>query len=306
MKISVIGSGVYGKAIANVLSKSDGIVTMWTEKDPKEITVPLERVNVTNSYELAATGAEILFILTGSKFVSDVLKGLKPFIDPNAIIVLGSKGIGEDGSLMTDYVREILPDNPYAVISGPTFAVDIAAGEPVGFTIATKERSTFDKISSALIGTYLEYSSDTEAIEMAGSLKNAYAIGSGMLSGLNYGNSTLCLYITRVLREIGTIYSTLGYNEYSTLTLAGVGDLVLTSTSPNSRNFTFGTILAIGRQEEKASYLKTNTVEGYENLKSYVKLFSKKNVETPILKCVFDVVEGNAEASSLIDLLLKK
>ncbi len=303
MNITVIGSGVYGKAIAKILLEAKNNVTMWTEKDIKEVIVPKE-IELTNDFEASCTNKDIIFILTGSRFVANILESIKPYLDKKTMVVLGSKGILENGTILTKMFENMLPEYKYGVISGPTFAVDIAALEPIGFTIATKDYDDFMKIKKALNTVYIEYSKDVHAIEMAGSLKNAYAIGSGILSGFNYGPSTRCLYITRVLKEMENIFDNLGFDKSSTNTLAGVGDLVLTCTSPNSRNFTFGTILSLGTKEESEKYLKNNTVEGYENLKAYIVLLEKENIKAPFLECVFNIVEQKQEASTLIKLLL--
>lgn len=304
MKVTVIGSGAYGKAITQLLLQSKCDIKMWTEqKDTKNILVP-EGVKVTNDFKEALEGSILIYCLTGSKFCKSIFENIKPFIKDDQIIILGSKGILEDGTLITELLEKIIPNSTYAVISGPTFAIDIASLEPIGFTLATKEYETFKKVKSSL-PIYLEYSSDVQAIEMSGSLKNAYAIGSGILHGYNFGSSTRCLYITRSLQEIENIFKTLGSNPSSTCTLAGIGDLVLTCTSPTSRNFTFGTILALETLDEKKEYLKNNTVEGYENLKSYYQLFKKKNISTPILDCVYNIVLNDVKPDTLIDILLK-
>lgn len=305
MKTSILGSGVYAKAISACLLNANCTVTMWTEKKDFKEVLARERTYLTNSFEDAAD-ADIIFVLTSSPFVASVLEGIAPHVDESSLIVVGSKGILEDGTLMTDLVEKILPKNHYAVISGPTFAVDIAALEPVGFTIGTKSFSDFEKIVPCFKTAHLEYSSDVLAIEMCGSLKNAYAIGSGLLNGLNYGHSTSCLYITKALHEMSSIFGCLDASPHSTNTLAGVGDLVLTCTSQNSRNFTFGTVLALGDETQKKDYLQKNTVEGYENLKAYVKLFARKNVAAPLLSCVNDIVEGRSEPEKIIELLLDK
>lgn len=306
MNTTIIGSGVYGKAMANILLANGNNVTLWTEKeDLTNILVP-SGATITNSYEVALKDAKLVYILTGSQFVESVLIGMKPYLTKDMIVILGSKGILEDGTLLTDLFERYYSDIPFAVISGPTFAVDIAALEPIGFTIGTKSYDDYKIIAEAMKSVYLEYSDDVNAIEMAGSLKNAYAIGSGILSGFNYGPSTRCLYITRVLKEIEYIFNAFGLKETSSTTLAGVGDLVLTCTSLNSRNFTFGSILSLNNREEKEEYLKTNTVEGYENLKAYKKLFESKNIDAPILKAVSSIVEGKEDPEELIKLILKK
>jgi glycerol-3-phosphate dehydrogenase (NAD(P)+) len=304
MKISVIGSGVYGLAMTNLLCSNGCDVTLWTEKNPDEISAP-NGVKVTNSFEDAINSAKLVYVLTGSKFTPSIFEGISPFLKEDMVVLLGSKGILEDTSLITEKFEEILPKTKYAVISGPTFAKDIGALEPVGFTIATKNYEDYLTIKQAMKSVFLEYTNDIIGTEISGSLKNAYAIGSGILGGFNYGPSVRSLYITRVIEEMKSIFESLGAQKDTILTLASIGDLILTCTSEDSRNFTFGTILSSKDSKEKDEYLKNNTVEGYENLKVYVKLFNQKNIESPILNTVNSIVSGKEKPETLIDLLLK-
>lgn len=305
MKVSIIGSGVYAKAISTLLLASSCTVTMWTEKKDFKEVLAKEGTILTNSYEEVTRDAEVIFILTSSKFVPDALKGIAPTLSSSTIIVLGSKGILPDGTMMTRLIEENLPQNSYAVISGPTFATDIVALDPVGFTLASTDKTVFSTIASCLKGVTLEFLDDPTAIEMCGSLKNVYAIGSGILSGTNYGPSTNCLYITKALHEIEHIFTKYNLNEKALTSLAGIGDLVLTCTNINSRNYTFGTLLALKDQSAIESYLNSNTVEGYENLKAYVGLFKKDVIEAPIMAILNDIINGNKHTDDLVKMILK-
>ncbi len=306
MNITIIGTGVYGLSIANVLKENkNNVLTMWTEKkDTSSIDAPVG-TKITNSYEEACKGAKIIFVLTGCKFVPSVLEGMKDYVEKYAIVILGSKGILDDGSLPLEIAKNTLKDSIVAVIGGPTFAKDISILDPVGFTLGVNDFDAYLQVKSAMSKVYLEYSSDTLAVEMSGSLKNAYAIGSGLIHGLNFGPSTTCLYITRVLEEISNIFESLKCNPASVKTLACIGDLTLTCTSENSRNFTFGTILAKNDPTLSEEYLKNTTVEGYENLEVYYTLFKNKNIACPILSCVKEIVSNNSDPKELIELLLK-
>lgn len=303
MKICIIGTGVCASAVVKRIDKRNKIV-MWTEKDDiGSINVP-DGVSITNSYDEALRDAKIIFMMTGTKFVKSVVQSIEPLIDKNSIVVLGSKGLLEDGSTPLDAVTSLL-ENPCAILSGPTFAVDIANSDPVGFTLATTSFDDFEKVASVFTDIYLEYSSDSVGIEYAGSLKNAYAIGSGILNGLGYGPSTNCLYIARVLNEVTHILEKLGGKLESAYTLAGVGDMVLTSTSSNSRNFTFGKLLSTGMPEQIKEYLDTTTVEGYENLRAYNELFALKGIDAPLLETVFKIAYQKENSKNLVDMLLK-
>ncbi len=303
MKIAVIGSGVYAKAMARLMVHNGLEVTIWTEGEVSKVIVR-EDMKVTNSFKEALDDAKMVFILTGSKFVPNVLEEMKSYAKDDMLFVLGSKGILENGVLLSEVFENILPEFNYAVISGPTFAVDINALEPVGFTIGCKDIENYQLIKNSLKTANFEYSKDITGIELSGTLKNAYAIGSGILSGFNYGNSIRCFYLTKVLNEMQTIFRGLGADENTVLTLAGIGDLVLTCTSLNSRNFTFGSLLSIGNKENTEIYLKNTTVEGYENLKVFNEFLTRKNIDAPIIKKVYDIVVESRDAEELIDLLM--
>lgn len=304
MRISIIGTGVYALAVAKLLLTTNDQVTMWTEKeDLDSIEVPCG-ARFTNSYKEACCEADLIFIMTSAKFVSSVIKASSRYIRPECIVILGTKGILADYSTPLDISTSILK-NRIGVLSGPTFACDIDALDPIGFTLGSADYEVFEVVKNVMPTVALEYSDDVDAIEMAGSLKNAYAIGSGIIAGLGYGPSTSCLFITKVLKEIEQIYEAMSYDTKSILTLAGVGDLVLTCTSTNSRNFTLGTKLAKEDRRSQEDYLKNNTVEGFENIKIYSRLFKERNIPAPILETIYEILIEESDTSFLIELLTR-
>lgn len=305
MKVAVIGSGIYAKSISNILINNHLKVTMWTEQEDTSKIIAPENVVVTHSLEEALKDTKLVYILTGAQFVPELINEIKDFIEKEVIIVLGSKGILKDGTFLSDLARKAIPQNPVAVLSGPTFAIDLAHMDPCGFTIALEEKEHFEKIASTLKPMNLEYSKEIRAIELAGSLKNVYAIGSGLLSGLDFGPSTSALYMTRAFNEIVSIYRQYNLDIQAMTTLACFGDLVLTCTSLNSRNYTFGSILSLKNKNEKEEYLKNNTVEGYENLKAYSSLFKSKKIDAPLLFLLHDIINVKKEPHDLVNLLLE-
>lgn len=304
MKVSILGSGVYAKSISTLLRESNCEIVMWTEKSDVHEVIVKKGIEVTNSFIDVTNKVDMIFILTGSKFVRSVLEGIAKTVSHSTLIILGSKGILKDGTLMSSLVEEILPDNPYAILSGPTFAEDIESLNPVGFTVATAKEKDFLMLKKCFPKARLEYSKDIVAIEMCGTLKNAYAIGSGIIKASGYGPSTTCLYITRVLEEMRTIFEASELSSTAITSLAGIGDLVLSCTNPTSRNYTLGTMLVNRTKKEILIYLESMTVEGYENLKAYVDLFAQKVISTPILSCVHDIVIGSKLPENLINVLL--
>lgn len=305
MNIAVIGSGIFGLSIANMLSNCGNNVTVWTEQeDTSKVLVP-KSIKVTNDFKVCLEGAKHIYVLTAAKYTESIFENIKPYINDDMTIILGSKGILENGQMIEEVLKKTIPNVNYAILAGPTFAIDVSELEPIGFTIATKKNQTFDEIAQTLNSVKLDYSKDTFGTELCGVLKNAYAIGSGILEGFNYGPSTRCLYITEVLKEIKSILSKLKCDSETTDLLCGVGDLILTCTSLNSRNFTLGSIIGLGKKKGKDKFLETNTVEGYENLKILYKLFQEKRINTPILNTLYDIVINDAETNKIIDIIIK-
>ena len=304
MKITIIGSGVYGSATAKMLNNSGNDVTVWTEKENIDEIIIGEGIKVTNKYEDALKDAKLVYVLTAAKYAPSIFEAIKNLVRDDMTIILGSKGILENGGLMEDVLLSVIPKAHYAVVSGPTFAHDIGELEPLGFTVATHEKDRFDVIKSAYKGIKIEYSQDTTGTELCGVLKNAYAIGSGMLNGFNYGPSIRSLYITSVLNEMKKILKSMDANIETAYTLAGIGDLILTCTSNNSRNFTFGTILASNDREKTMKYLEETTVEGYENMKVLSKLFEEKSIDAPILNMLYEIVRNGRNSKDIIPFLV--
>lgn len=304
MKIRIIGSGVYGLGTANKLSQYNKDLIVWTERNVNEIS-SLSKLKFTNSYEELLKDADIVYILISTKFIKACIDEIKKYAEEKTLFIIGSKGILDDGTFIYEYLKEALPNNHVGVISGPTFAVDVNALEPVGFTFASTDKKDFDKLEKIYQNTLLEYTDDIKAISLSGVIKNVYAIGNGIIDGLGLGYSTKCLLVYKALNEMKFIFNSMDLKESTSNTLAGIGDLILTSTSPTSRNFTFGIICAKGSKEEKQSYLDKTTVEGYENLIILYKLFKNLKIKTPLLNSIYDMVIKNKTSDVLIKALLR-
>lgn len=304
MNISIIGTGAYGSAMANLLLNSGNKVTMWTEKKNLDEIMKPDGAVITNDYTKCLESANAVFILTAAKFVPQVLRDIKEIVEKkDLLVILGSKGILEEG-LLEEILLKTIANPRYAIISGPSFAIDIAELEPLGFTIATKNDSDYTLIKNLFKNIKCEYTDDTKGVSLSGVLKNAYAIGSGILESFNYGQSTKYLYLTMVLNEMKKIFDQIGAKNDTANFLCGVGDLFMTCSSLNSRNYTFGNIAGLGTLEEKKNYLEKNTVEGYDNLKVLYKMFKEKSIEAPILNEIYNIVIKNSEKKKLISLLL--
>ena len=261
-----------------------------------------------NKWMLKAIILTVVLIMTSAKFIDSVAKNMKPYINNNMTFIIGSKGIEQN---TCRFVHEVFKDNIHTknlgVISGPSFAIDIANLEPTALACATKSNIVFNKLKEAYKNTNIKLrrSKDLVGTELSGSIKNVVAIASGMLEGLGYKESTRAFLITESLHDIKGLIYALGGSKKSILSYAGVGDLLLTATSTKSRNYSYGVLLAQDKKKAEA-YLEETTVEGYYTLKSIYSLLRKKKVKMPLIDLIYKVVMNDEDPHKLIDFLMKK
>lgn len=324
MKIAIIGTGVYGIAMAHSLSQNKhNNITMWSESEEAKTFIENNRrkylplgglkiskdIKFTTSYEEVLKNADIVFIMSAARFVGNVCKGIMPYITDKMHFVIGSKGI-EQGTCK--FVHEVFLDfidtKKLAVISGPSFAIDIANLEPIGLSVAYSSKSTLNCLKKAYEDTNIKLreTRDLVGIELCGSIKNVIAVASGILCGLGYTESTRSFLITESLHDIKELIRGLNGNKKTILSFAGVGDLLLTATSTKSRNYSYGVYL--GKKDFKGAnkYLEENTVEGYYTLKSIYALLRKKKIKMPVVDLIYNIVMNNDDPYKLVDFLLQK
>ena len=319
MKITILGAGAFGLALASIFKENKNSVTVWsrfeeevillrknnTNEKIKNIKLP-EDIKYTSDLNLAIENSEIVVIAIPAQFVDNLVKQLKPIVKKQYILI-ASKGIENDTfSFLEEVVRRGVNTRKIAVISGPTFAVDIANKYPVGFTLASISWMTREVIKKTLVNSHVKVraSRDVVGVEVCGSIKNVISIAAGMIEGMNYPESTKAMFITESLHDLKNLIKALGGNKKTILTFAGFGDLLMTATSTKSRNFTFGKMLGENKsKEEIEKYKKETTIEGLYTLESIYKLIKKKKVYMPIIYLIKDIVDGKKEAKCLIDLL---
>ena len=324
MKISVIGLGVYSLAISKMLAKKDeNEIVIWTENNEKyeeykkikkvasvfDTKVP-KNIKISASMEDTLENTNLIYIITASKYVDIVTKQMKPYYNPKIPVCIASKGIEESREeLLSNIVKNALKTNNIAVISGPTFAVDILNNEPVALALASKTKKAKEYVLNTLANDTLKLrpSKDMIGIQMCGSIKNVIAIASGILSGLGYSNSTQSFLINESLHDIKDIIKIFGGNPKTILSFAGVGDLMLTCTSTKSRNFSFGVIVGSTKDQNKINeYLATHTVEGYNTLEIVYKMLQKKGIEIELITTIYDIVYNGVDANTLAKFLVTK
>lgn len=324
MKISVIGLGVYSLAISKMLAKKDeNEIVIWTENNEKyeeykktkkvasvfDTKLP-KNIKISASMEDTLENTNLIYIITASKYVDIVTKQMKPYYNPKIPVCIASKGIEESREeLLSNIVKNALKTNNIAVISGPTFAVDILNNEPVALALASKTKKAKEYVLNTLANDTLKLrpSKDMIGIQMCGATKNVIAIASGILSGLGYSNSTQSFLINESLHDIKDIIKIFGGKPKTILSFAGVGDLMLTCTSTKSRNFSFGFTIGSTKDPKKINeYLVNNTVEGYNTLEVIYKMLNKRGTPIDLITTIYNIVYNEEDPNTLASFLITK
>jgi len=321
--ISIIGTGAYGLSIAISLLKKCDKVKMWVESEERakflnenkkdsgilpNVVIP-DNIEFSNDYEYVLEGTNIVFIAVTAKFVGPVAKELKNYNIKNKYFCILSKGIEQNTcEFVTDVFKRHINTKYLSVISGPSFAIDLARNEPVGLTIASKNKETIKVIKSVMENDMLKLrpSNDIIGVELSGSIKNVIAIAAGILDGMGYQESTRSFLITESLHDIKNLIYGLGGKKKTILSFAGVGDLLLTATSTKSRNYSYGKLIGQGKLEEAEEFLNKKTVEGFYTLKSIHTLIRRKKIKMPIINLIYGIILNNKEPRTLVDFLIKK
>lgn len=323
MKVTILGTGAYGLALASVLHQNHNTITMWSKfsteiedlkknrKSPKleNYTIPVD-ISFTTNMQKAIEDSELIVIAVPAAFVDDVSKLLSPIIGKQQHICIATKGIENDTCLFVDdVVQKYIKTNNLAVISGPSFAVDIVNNVPIGLSLGTINQNTSALVKQAFENNYfkLRVTNDIKGIEICGSIKNVIAIASGMLEGMNLPESTKAMFITESLNDIKELIFGLGGDKKTILSFAGFGDLLLTCTSKKSRNFTLGYLL--GKKEKKEiidEYKNNTTIEGLYTLKSIKQLTLNHNIHMPIIDLIYDIINQKKPCESLKEFLIEK
>lgn len=318
----VVGSGSWGTAIAAMLARREPTL-LWSRSrelaeainrthrnEPylPELDLPAGLRATTDAAELA-TGASMVLVAVPSHGFRAVLEELAPHLEPHVAVVSLTKGI-EAGTnqRMTEIVAEVLPDNPAGVLTGPNLAREIAEGQPAASVVALSDQHLAGLAQESLHGpTYRVYtSSDVVGCEIAGAAKNVMAVAAGMSDGLGFGENTRAALITRGLAELGRIGTALGGQPLTFGGLAGVGDLVATCTSEQSRNRSVG--FAIGSGQPLAAVLSSMhmVAEGVRAAGPLLGLAKAAGVEMPITEQVAAIVEGTTTpAEALVTLMTR-
>ncbi|CNH89111.1 NAD(P)H-dependent glycerol-3-phosphate dehydrogenase [Yersinia thracica] len=318
--MTVIGAGSYGTALAITLARNGHQVVLWGH-DPKHIqTLQQDRCNQaflpdvpfpdtllleTDLARALAASRDVLVVVPSHVFGA-VLNQLKPHLRPDARIVWATKGLeAETGRLLADVAREVLGESiPLAVVSGPTFAKELAAGLPTAIALASTDTQFSEDLQQLLHcgKSFRVYSNpDFIGVQLGGAVKNVIAIGAGMSDGIGFGANARTALITRGLAEMTRLGTALGADPSTFMGMAGLGDLVLTCTDNQSRNRRFGIMLGQGLGVQEAQDKIGQVVEGYRNTKEVLALAQRYGVEMPITEQIYQVLycHKNAREAAL-------
>ena len=307
MRCAVIGAGAWGTALADLLARNGHDVILWAyEPDvvdavnarhtnprflPGAALSP--RVRATTSLGEAAGGASLVVYVTPSHVLRNVLRQAPHDVSADATLVVATKGI-ERGTLavMSDVVREELPNRPVVALSGPSFAAEVAAGQPTA-VVAASAHATAARLAQRAFSsdTFRVYShDDVTGVEIGGALKNVIAVGTGLAEGLGLGFNPRAALITRGLAEISRLGVAMGASPRTFAGLAGMGDLVLTCTGSLSRNRALGIDLASGAPLDDVLATRETVAEGVVTTQSAHALAAREAIEMPIVAAVYRIL----------------
>jgi glycerol-3-phosphate dehydrogenase (NAD(P)+) len=329
MKVAVIGAGAWGTALAIVLGrKGSHDVRLWAyekevlesieKKRTNDLFLPEqkipEKVTATNSMEEALRGAQMVVSVMPSHHTRRLFQQMAPYLRPEMLFVSATKGIENDSLLrMTEVIavalREAKIDRPrIAALSGPSFAKEVARGDPTAVTVASADAELAciaqKEISDPTFRVYTH--SDVVGVELGGSLKNVIAIAAGVCDGLGLGYNTVAALITRGLAEMTRVAVACGARAETMSGLAGMGDLVLTCTGGLSRNRTVGVEMGKGKTLEEVLTHLGHVAEGVKTSKSAYDLSVKLEVDMPITTEVYRVLyEAKSPRQAVVDLMTR-
>ena len=301
MRISVIGAGAFGTAMAIAAARAGNEVVLWAHDPDVAATIretganpdylagmPLsDRIHATNDLAEAAAFADTMFMVVPSHHYREVLTNLRGHLRDSVKVISGTKGI-ENESLapMSEVTADVLGEElaAFAVLSGPTFALETARGDPTAAVIASKDAAFAQEVQQVMSSpTFrLYHSNDVVGVELAGSLKNVIAIAAGVLEGMGLGYNTTAALITRGLHEMTRLGLTLGGRLETFAGLAGMGDLVLTCTGALSRNRSVGVLLGKGKTLDDILREAKFVAEGIKTSKAARALSERHKIEMPI------------------------
>ena len=322
VKCSVVGAGAWGTAIATAIDRAGSDVKIWALEE--EVVESINNYNINNLYlkdiglskDIKATNsfqeiidAELIFLVSPSQFARATCKQLfDAGLNKEIPIVICCKGVENNTlMLMNEVVEEVL-ENPVCVMSGPTFASEVAKGLPASVSIASSEFSIIDLVSTSIESETFKIfpTDDVVGAEVGSAIKNVIAIACGIAEGSGLGENAKAALMVRGLREMKTICLEKSGDPDTLMQLCGVGDLILTASSQESRNFSLGYKLGQGNSLEEIMSKRNTVAEGVASSESLHMLSESLNIELPVCETVYKIVHGKEDIVKTIGSLVKE
>lgn len=320
-KVAIVGGGSFGTAIANIVADNGHDVCLWMRNAERVAEVNEQHSNsaylpdislnpaLRASTDLAdtVTGCDVVFVAVPSKSCRDVARQLAPLLADGTMVVSTTKGIEVDSNeLMSEVLREELGNVSIGVMSGPNLAKELAAREITGTVIASADEQLTQCIQDLLQCSYFRVyaGSDIYGVELAGALKNVYAIVAGLAAALGVGHNTISMLVTRSLAEMSRYAVQKGADPLTFLGLAGVGDLFVTCTSPLSRNYRVGYALGQGRDLNEVVAELGQVAEGVNTLRLLKQQSQQLDIYMPLVNGLYAIIyEGKTVQEVIGDMM---
>ena len=319
--VAVIGGGSFGTVMANIIAQNGHLTRLWMRDSEQvdslnttrqnAIYLPgfkmHEQVSATSDLQLAVEDVDMIFVAVPSASFRSVVQQMKPYLHPHIILITATKGI-EPGTfkLMSQILAEEVDDARIAVLSGPNLAREIAENSPTGTVIASHDPEVRREVQEALRSdTFRVYANDDMlGVELGGSLKNIYAILAGLADAIGMGQNTISMLITRSLTEMARFGVCLGADPMTFLGLSGVGDLIVTCSSPLSRNFRVGKALGEGKDLDMIINELGQVAEGLNTVRLVKEKADELGVHMPLCSSLYEIIYNKAGIDHIINSLM--
>ena len=321
MNVAIVGGGNFGTAIANIIARNGHTTHLWM-RDSEQVAQTLQarenlrylpghplEANVHPTADLghATQSSSLIFVAVPSAGFASVCQEMAPYISPDDLLISATKGIEPEGfRLMSQLLGDLTPSQHVGAISGPNLAEEIAEQQYAGTVIATHHQQDAVLVQEVMRNDTLRVyaSADVYGVELGGALKNIYAIVCGLAAGLEVGQNTIGLLVTRALAEMSRFAVSMGGNPFTFLGLAGVGDLLVTCTSPLSRNHQLGACIAKGMRLDEASESLGKLAEGVNTLQLVYAKSRELDVYMPLVDGLYQILFEQRDVADVISTLM--
>ena len=320
--VGIVGAGAWGTALAVTSRRAGRDVLIWAY-EPETLAginqnhrnesylpgVKLDRAIEATARLNEVANCDLLLMATPAQHVRKIAGEIAPYLKPGQPLVLCSKGIEQTtGKLISEVVEEVVLRPQIAVLSGPSFAAEVSRGLPAAVTLATGEETLGRALAYALSHPPFRcyWSDDVIGAEIGGAVKNVYAIAAGIVAGKKFGASAHAALVTRSFAEMVRFAATLGAQRETLMGLSGLGDLVLTCGSPQSRNMSLGIELGKGKSLEEVLGKRIAVTEGVYTASALVEMAAARGIDMPIAQAVHAVISGLATVDEAIEALLSR